>query len=183
MSDFGNFSTNQPRANFSRTTWSNKVLSMVSFRCVAFEEIKTRCFKTILIFKCDTLLKSPNFYIITCYVWVVATFPLIYFLQLLGPATALSRKFYTTWRLHSTLKVFCNIHNKNIYNENWKIPAARQLFSVRGSVSLTAQQRTRAAQREHWLVAMYILLKITSRIRVTKSPLFNLKVCKKGDKK
>jgi hypothetical protein len=29
------------------------------------------------------------------------------------------------------------MHKKNIYNENWKIPAARQQFSVRGSITLT----------------------------------------------
>jgi hypothetical protein len=34
--------------------------------------------------------------------------------------------------------VFCNMDNKNIYNENWKIPAARQQFSVRGRISVTA---------------------------------------------
>jgi hypothetical protein len=37
------------------------------------------------------------------------------------------------------------MHNKNIYNENWKIPAARQQFSVRGSISFTERLRTRAA--------------------------------------
>jgi hypothetical protein len=29
------------------------------------------------------------------------------------------------------LEVFCNMQNKNIYNENWKIPATRQQFSAR----------------------------------------------------
>jgi hypothetical protein len=43
------------------------------------------------------------------------------------------------------LKVFYNMHDKNIENENWKIPAARQQFSVSGSISVTARQRTRAA--------------------------------------
>jgi hypothetical protein len=42
-------------------------------------------------------------------------------------------------------KLLCNMHNKNIYNENWKISAARQQFSVRGSISFTARPRTRAA--------------------------------------
>jgi hypothetical protein len=37
------------------------------------------------------------------------------------------------------------MHNKNIYNENRKIPAARQQYSVRGSISVTAQPHTRAA--------------------------------------
>jgi hypothetical protein len=43
------------------------------------------------------------------------------------------------------------MHNKIIYNENWKIPAARQQFSVRGSILVTGRRRTRAAWREHWL--------------------------------
>jgi hypothetical protein len=34
------------------------------------------------------------------------------------------------------------MHNKNIYNENWKIPASRQQFSVHGSISGTARPRT-----------------------------------------
>jgi hypothetical protein len=34
------------------------------------------------------------------------------------------------------------MHNKNIYNENLKIPAARQQFSVRGSISVTARPRS-----------------------------------------
>jgi hypothetical protein len=34
------------------------------------------------------------------------------------------------------------MHNKNIYNKNWKIPAARQQFSVRGIISFTAQPRS-----------------------------------------
>jgi hypothetical protein len=37
------------------------------------------------------------------------------------------------------------MHNKNIYNENWKIPAAQQQFSVHGSISVTALPRIRAA--------------------------------------
>jgi hypothetical protein len=41
------------------------------------------------------------------------------------------------------------MHNKSIYSKNWKIPAARQKFSVRGSISVTARPRTRAAYREH----------------------------------
>jgi hypothetical protein len=52
--------------------------------------------------------------------------------------------FYATWRLRGTLKDFCNMHNKNIYNENWKIPGARQQFSVSRSISATAWPRTRA---------------------------------------
>jgi hypothetical protein len=34
------------------------------------------------------------------------------------------------------------MHNRNIYKENWKIPAARQQFSVRGSISITARPRS-----------------------------------------
>jgi hypothetical protein len=49
---------------------------------------------------------------------------------------------YTTWRLRGTLNVFCNMRNKNIHNENWKIPGARQQFSVRGSISVTAHPRS-----------------------------------------
>jgi hypothetical protein len=37
------------------------------------------------------------------------------------------------------------MHNKKIYYENWKIPAAQQQFSVRGNISLTMRPRTRAA--------------------------------------
>jgi hypothetical protein len=37
---------------------------------------------------------------------------------------------------------FCNINNKNIYNENRKIPAARQQFSLRGSISVIAHPRS-----------------------------------------
>jgi hypothetical protein len=37
------------------------------------------------------------------------------------------------------------MYNKNIYNEVWKIPAAQQQFSVRGSISVTVRPRTRAA--------------------------------------
>jgi hypothetical protein len=55
----------------------------------------------------------------------------IYFvLQLRGPAAALSRKFLhdlTTAR-HYKKFFFCNMHNKNIYNENWK-------FQLRGNIS------------------------------------------------
>jgi hypothetical protein len=56
-----------------------------------------------------------------------------------------AENFYTTWRLWDTLKVFCNVHNKKIYNENWKIPTVRQQFIVSGSTSVTARPRTRAA--------------------------------------
>jgi hypothetical protein len=56
----------------------------------------------------------------------------------------------TIWRLRGTFNsFFCNMHN-NIYNENLKIPAPRQQFSVRGSTSVIALSRTRAAEREHW---------------------------------
>jgi hypothetical protein len=34
------------------------------------------------------------------------------------------------------------MHNRNIYNENWKIPAARQQSSVRGSIAVTARSRS-----------------------------------------
>jgi hypothetical protein len=37
------------------------------------------------------------------------------------------------------------MHNKIIYNENWKIPAARQQFSVHGSISVTERPRTGAS--------------------------------------
>jgi hypothetical protein len=47
--------------------------------------------------------------------------------------------------MRGTLQVFCNVHNKNIYNENCKTPAARQKFSVRGNISVTARPRTRTA--------------------------------------
>jgi hypothetical protein len=33
------------------------------------------------------------------------------------------------------------MHAKDIYNKNWKIPAARQQFSVRESISITARPR------------------------------------------
>jgi hypothetical protein len=56
-----------------------------------------------------------------------------------------AENFYTTWRLHDTLKIFYNIHNKKIYNKNWKIPAAQHQFSVRGSISVTAQMVIGAA--------------------------------------
>jgi hypothetical protein len=36
------------------------------------------------------------------------------------------------------------MRNKNIYNENRKISAARQQFSLRGNISVTARSRTRA---------------------------------------
>jgi hypothetical protein len=57
----------------------------------------------------------------------------------------LAEDFYTIWRLRITLKVLC----KNIYNENWKIPAAQQEISVHGSISVTGRPYTRAARREH----------------------------------
>jgi hypothetical protein len=63
-----------------------------------------------------------------------------------GPATAVSRKFLhdpTTARHFGSF--FYNMHNKNTYNENWKIPAARQQLSVRGTILVTARPRTRAA--------------------------------------
>jgi hypothetical protein len=41
---------------------------------------------------------------------------------------------YTAWRLRGTLKVICSMHNKDIYKENWKIPAVRQQFSVHRSI-------------------------------------------------
>jgi hypothetical protein len=37
------------------------------------------------------------------------------------------------------------MRNKNIYNENSEIPAVRQQCSMRGSISIIAQPRTRAA--------------------------------------
>jgi hypothetical protein len=46
-------------------------------------------------------------------------------------------------------KFSCNMHSKNTYNEILKIPAARQQFSARGSISLIARPRTRAAWSEH----------------------------------
>jgi hypothetical protein len=39
------------------------------------------------------------------------------------------------------------MRNKNIYNENGKIPAAWQKVRVRGSISVTARLHTRAARR------------------------------------
>jgi hypothetical protein len=35
--------------------------------------------------------------------------------------------------------------DNDIYNENWKIPAAQQQFTVRRSISVTAQPHTHAA--------------------------------------
>jgi hypothetical protein len=70
-------------------------------------------------------------------------------LQLRGPAAAaaaLSRKFLrdlTTVR--HCKKFFCNTRNRNIYNDKLNVSAARQQFSVRGSISVTARPRTRAA--------------------------------------
>jgi hypothetical protein len=45
---------------------------------------------------------------------------------------------------------FCNMRNKNIYNENWKIPAPRQQFRVGGSSSVTARPRAPAASRGYY---------------------------------
>jgi hypothetical protein len=45
------------------------------------------------------------------------TFPL-YFLQLRGPATALSRKILHDLTIARHFKSFFHMHNKNIYNEN-----------------------------------------------------------------
>jgi hypothetical protein len=56
-----------------------------------------------------------------------------------------AENFYPTWCLHDTLKVFCNMHNKNIYNENWKIPAVWQQISVCRSISVSVQPLTQAA--------------------------------------
>jgi hypothetical protein len=72
--------------------------------------------------------------------------PANFFLQLHRPATVLSRKFLhdlTTVRNFKSF-FFGNTHNKTIYNNNWKIPAARQQFGVGGSISLTARPRTPA---------------------------------------
>jgi hypothetical protein len=44
--------------------------------------------------------------------------PLLSAEQSTRPATALSRTFYTTWSLCDTWKVFCNMHNRNVYKEN-----------------------------------------------------------------
>jgi hypothetical protein len=46
-------------------------------------------------------------------------------LQLRGPATALSRKFLRDLTTAQHFTFFCNMHNKNIYNENRKISAAQ----------------------------------------------------------
>jgi hypothetical protein len=63
---------------------------------------------------------------------------LYFFLQLRGPATALSRKFLHDLTISRHFKsFFCNMRNK-------KIPAALQKFSVRGNTSVTARPRTRA---------------------------------------
>jgi hypothetical protein len=51
-------------------------------------------------------------------------------------------KFYMTWQLCHASKVFSNMHNTDIYNENWKIPAVSQHFSVRRSTSVPAQPHT-----------------------------------------
>jgi hypothetical protein len=45
------------------------------------------------------------------------TFPVI-FLQLCGRATALTRKFLHDLKTVQQFESFCNMHNKNIYNEN-----------------------------------------------------------------
>jgi isocitrate dehydrogenase kinase/phosphatase len=73
--------------------------------------------------------------------------PSNFFFQLRGPATVLSREFLhdlTTARHFK--EFFRNMHNK-IYNANWKKKntAARQQFSVRESISVTAQPPSRAA--------------------------------------
>jgi hypothetical protein len=67
--------------------------------------------------------------------WVRCSVPSNLFLQLRGPATAVSIEFSRdlTAARHFK-KFFCNMHNKNIYNGNRKIPAARQQFSVRASI-------------------------------------------------
>jgi hypothetical protein len=37
------------------------------------------------------------------------------------------------------------MHNENIHNENWKIPAVRQQFGAGKNISVTARPHTRAA--------------------------------------
>jgi hypothetical protein len=82
--------------------------------------------------------------------WVPTNVPSNFFYSCADMLVLWTENFYTTWRLLGTLKdFFCNMHN-NIYKNNWKIPAARQQFTARGSISVTARPRSRAAYREHW---------------------------------
>jgi hypothetical protein len=67
--------------------------------------------------------------------------PLIFFLQLPGPAASLSRKFLhdlTTAQHYKSFFVYMLLITK-------KMPAVRQQFCVRGSISDTSRPRTRAA--------------------------------------
>jgi hypothetical protein len=61
---------------------------------------------------------------------------LFFFLQLHGPAAVLNRKFLHDLTTARHFKIFCNMHNKNIYSENWKnssctatLQCAREHFS------------------------------------------------------
>jgi hypothetical protein len=80
--------------------------------------------------------------------WVIyATFSLVFFYSNADLVLLWAENVYTTWRRRGALKVFLNMHNKNIYKENWKVPAAQQQFSVRGGgggLSVTARRRARA---------------------------------------
>jgi hypothetical protein len=74
------------------------------------------------------------------------TFPRIFCYSCADLLLLWAEHFYTTWRLRGTLKVISrNTNVKNIYNENWKILAARKKFIVRGSILVTARPRTRTA--------------------------------------
>jgi hypothetical protein len=66
--------------------------------------------------------------------------PLIFFYSCLDLLLHWAENFYTTWRLCVTLKVFCNRHNKDLYNENWKIPSVLEHFSLAGTVLTTHLQ-------------------------------------------
>jgi hypothetical protein len=48
-----------------------------------------------------------------------APFPLIFIFYSCADLLVIwAKSFYTTWRLRGTLKFVCNMHNKNIHNEN-----------------------------------------------------------------
>jgi hypothetical protein len=90
-------------------------------------------------------------------VWVYGSISSSFIYSCVGLLLLCAENFYTTWQLRGTLKVFCNMHNKNIYNENWKIPAAWQQFSVCGSIWVTAWLCIHAAEREPWSTATCLL--------------------------
>jgi hypothetical protein len=73
-----------------------------------------------------------------CSIYYCATFPVVFFYGCADLLLLCSRTFLHDLPTARHFKFFCNFRNK-------KIPAVRQQFSVRGSISVTARPRTRAA--------------------------------------